>query len=180
MGKTMYKVQIGAYRQKVNATKMVEKLKKSGIPATIVTVNGLMKVQCGAFSVKANADKRLAEVKKKGFLNATLVAVPGIEEKKTTTTPVTVTTPHRIRIAALAFFDTGNESSQYGDCTALIEYGADDKTVQHAVLIDTAMAKSSANVISTKKPGVTTSNPVPPSRSAACSFPVYISALRPP
>jgi len=55
--------------------------------------------------------------------------------------------PHRIRIAALAFFDTGSESSQYGDCTALIEYGDDDKTVEHAVLIDTAMDKSSANVI---------------------------------
>ena len=55
--------------------------------------------------------------------------------------------PHRIRIAALAFFDTGSESSQYGDCTAIIEYGDDDKTVEHAVLIDCAMAKSSANII---------------------------------
>jgi len=54
---------------------------------------------------------------------------------------------NRIRIAALAFFDTGDESSQFGDCTALIEYGVDDKTVEHAVLIDTAKEKSSANII---------------------------------
>jgi len=145
MAKTMYKVQIGAYRQKANATKMVAKLKKAGIPAAVVTESGLMKVQCGAFSVKANADKRLAEVKKKGFLNAVLITVPGTDKQETPA--AAVTTGHRIRVAALAFFDTGDESSQYGDCTALIEYGTDDKTVEHAVLIDTAMAKSSKNVI---------------------------------
>ena len=146
MAKTMYKIQIGAYRQKNNAQKMAAKLKKAGIPAAIVTAGGLMKVQCGAFSVKANADKRLAEVKKKGFLNAVLITVPGTEERKPEASGG-ITTPHRIRIAALAFFDTGNETQQYGDCTALIQYGEDDKTVEHAVLIDTAMAKSSANVI---------------------------------
>ena len=144
MAKTMYKIQIGAYRQKANAQKMVNKLKKAGVPATIITAGDLMKVQCGAFSVKANADKRLAEVKKKGFLNAVIITVPGTQEPKTT--PV-ATTSNRIRIAALAFFDTGNETQQYGDCTALIQYGAGNKTVEHAVLIDTAMAKSSANVI---------------------------------
>ena len=146
MAKTMYKIQIGAYRQKNNAQKMAAKLKKAGIPAAIVTAGGLMKVQCGAFSVKANAERRLAEVKKKGFLNAVLITVPGTEERKPGASGV-ITTPHRIRIAALAFFDTGNETQQYGDCTALIQYGEDDKTVEHAVLIDTAMAKSSANVI---------------------------------
>jgi len=144
--KTMYKIQIGAYRQKDNARKMADKLKKAGFPAVVVTTDGLMKVQAGAFSVKANAEKRLKEVKKKGFLNAIMVTVPG-------STPAPVPTPvvtgGRIRIAALAFFDTGNESEQFGDCTALIQYSADDKTVEHAVLIDTAKAKSSANI--TKK-----------------------------
>ncbi|MBQ9631754.1 MAG: endo alpha-1,4 polygalactosaminidase [Lachnospiraceae bacterium] len=79
MGKTQYKVQIGAYRQKANADKMVAKLKKAGIPAAVVTAGDLMKVQCGAFTVKANADKRLEEVKKKGFLNAVIVTVPGTD-----------------------------------------------------------------------------------------------------
>ena len=80
MAKTMYKIQIGAYRQKANAQKMVSKLKKAGIPGAIITAGDLMKVQCGAFSVKANADKRLAEVKKKGFLNAVIITIPGTEE----------------------------------------------------------------------------------------------------
>lgn len=148
MSKTMYKIQIGAYSKKDNAQKMVKRLQKAGIAAVIIKDGGFMKVQCGAFTDKANAEKRLLQVKKKGFLNAIIKVVPGSEEKKTDpVVPVTPTTSHRIRLAALAFFDTGSESQQYGDCTALIEYGADDKTVEHAVLIDTAMAKSSANVI---------------------------------
>ena len=158
MAKTMYKIQIGAYREKGNAQKMASKLKKAGVNAVIVKDGGLYKVQCGAFTDKANADKRLAQVKKKGFSNAIIKIVPGTEENKTEPSkPAVVTTPHRIRLAALAFFDVGSETQQYGDCTALIEYGADDKTVQHAVLIDTAMAKSSANVILSVMPtGITT------------------------
>lgn len=148
MAKTMYKIQIGAYKEKGNAQKMVKKLQKAGISAVIVNEGGHFKVQCGAFTDKGNADKRLAQVKTKGFLNAIVKVMPGEEEKKPELSrPAAVTTPHRIRLAALAFFDVGNETTQYGDCTALIEYGADDKTVEHAVLIDTAMSKSSANVI---------------------------------
>ena len=148
MGKTMYKIQTGAYREKDNARKMVMKLGKAGITSVIVKEDGLYKVQCGAFTDKGNADRRLAQVKKKGFTNAVIKTVPGTEEKKAgSSSPPAAATPHRVRLAALAFFDTGSESQQYGDCTALIEYGADDKTVVHAALIDTAMAKSSANVV---------------------------------
>ena len=79
MSKTTYKIQIGAYRKKENAEKMVAKLKKKNIPAAIIEADGLMKVQCGAFTVKANADKRLAEVQKAGFLNAVMLTIPGSE-----------------------------------------------------------------------------------------------------
>lgn len=297
MGKTLYKIQVGAFRQKANAEKMLAKVKKAGIPASIVPDGDTMKVQCGAFSVQANAEKRLALVKKKGFLNAVMITIPGDdtgrkesggadrvyaamkpfidsptahkdfvaeynkmmdkvghskiseknawctefvdwafwkaglldligygkqsknlmenaikkgtwkegssdirygdvvvykdskgnpnhtefalggkdfisgnynggvhvrhrssfgsvkgrirprypeEEKKRDEKPAG---GNRIRIAALAFFDTGDESAQYGDCTALIQYGADDKTVEHAVLIDCGMSESSANII---------------------------------
>jgi len=138
MAKTLYKVQVGAFRQKANAQKMANMLKASKIPATVVTVGDIMKVQCGAFSVEANARKRLEQVRKAGFPNAIIVKVSGTDPAPAS---------GRIRIAALAFFDTGDESKQYGDCTAIIQYGADDKTVEHAVLIDTAMDRSSDNVI---------------------------------
>lgn len=77
MGKTLYKIQVGAFRQKANAEKMLAKVKKAGIPASIVPDGDTMKVQCGAFSVQANAEKRLALVKKKGFLNAITITIPG-------------------------------------------------------------------------------------------------------
>ena len=294
MAKTLYKIQVGAFKQKANAEKMAAKVKAKGIPATVVNSDGLLKVQCGAFSVKTNAEKRLAAVKKAGWPNAMIITVPGTDpapevigadkiyglmepyidsktahedfvkaynsfideyNKKTGATHSKidmsnawcsefvdyifykagylnligygkqsknlmenakklgtwkdgsadikygdvviyqdskgdpnhtefalgpndfisgnydggvhkrhrsslstvkgrirpkypgVPAGNRIRIAALAFFDTGDESAQYGDCTALIQYGADDKTVEHAVLIDCGMSKSSANII---------------------------------
>lgn len=67
MAKTMYKIQIGAYKEKGNAQKMVKKLQKAGISAVIVNEGGHFKVQCGAFTDKGNADKRLAQVKRKVF-----------------------------------------------------------------------------------------------------------------
>lgn len=79
MTKTLYKVQVGAFRQKENAQRMADKLKAAKIPATVVTVGDLMKVQCGAFSVEANARKRLEQVRKAGFLNAIIVKVPGTD-----------------------------------------------------------------------------------------------------
>lgn len=155
---TLYKVQSGAYRNTLNATiaaasvrKKVEKyLKKTGskenISVAVISSGGWHKVQEGAFASKANAEKRKDLLRKAGIYAVVI-------ETKTQDAPEpkddgkTTGKPHRIRIAALAFFDAGNESSQYGDCTAIIEYGDDDKTVEHAVLIDCAMAKSSANII---------------------------------
>jgi hypothetical protein len=63
---------------------MLAKVKKAGIPASIVPDGDAMKVQCGAFSIKANAEKRLALVKKKGFLSAIMITVQGEEEKPAT------------------------------------------------------------------------------------------------
>lgn len=85
MSKTMYKIQVGAFRQLANAGRMAGKIKAAGIPAAIVTVGDLLKVQCGAFTVKENADKRLADVKEAGWLNAVIITVPGTESKTETT-----------------------------------------------------------------------------------------------
>lgn len=87
MAKTMYKVQVGAFRQRENADRMAGKIKAAGIPAAIVTVGDLLKVQCGAFSVKANAEKRLAAVKKAGWPNAVIITVPGTDPAPVLTGP---------------------------------------------------------------------------------------------
>lgn len=159
----LYKVQSGAYKRALNATlaaasvrKKVEKyLKKIGsketVSVAVISGGGWHRVQEGAFASKSNAEKRKDLLRKAGIYAVVIETktqdAPAPAPAPKPADPVKPAKPHRIRIAALAFFDTGSESSQYGDCTAIIEYGDDNKTVEHAVLIDTAMAKSSANVI---------------------------------
>lgn len=69
----LYKVQLGAFKEKSNAENLLVKVKSYGFPAVITNVNGLYKVQCGAFSVLPNAEKRLKEVKQAGFKDAVLI-----------------------------------------------------------------------------------------------------------
>jgi len=52
----------------------------------------------------------------------------------------------RIRVWPVWFFE--KDEGQFGDCTAIIEYAADNKTVAHCVLIDTAKATAASVVIS--------------------------------
>lgn len=65
--KAAYKVQVGAYSKKANATAQMNKLKKAGYDAFIVQEGNLFKVQVGAFSNKANADAMVAKLKKAGY-----------------------------------------------------------------------------------------------------------------
>ncbi len=66
---TLYRVQVGAFREKGNAEAFLRKLKAAGFSdAFVVQVdNGLMRVQVGAFAVKANAEQRLKAAQAKGF-----------------------------------------------------------------------------------------------------------------
>lgn len=65
---TIYRVQVGAYTIKSNASNLWDKLVKDGYKDSyIVSINGLYKVQCGAFSVRTNAEKLQAELKSKGY-----------------------------------------------------------------------------------------------------------------
>lgn len=83
--KTLYKVQVGAYKSKTNAENMANKLKKRGFPAVCVKVDDLWKVQSGAFSIKNNADLRVEELKRAGY-SAIIVVVPGAKEQEKTVT----------------------------------------------------------------------------------------------
>lgn len=64
---TIYKVQVGAFKEKSNAEKLKATVQKYKIPAVIVNVNDLYKVQVGAFSILPNAEKRLKELRRLGF-----------------------------------------------------------------------------------------------------------------
>lgn len=56
---------------------------------------------------------------------------------------------NRIRVWPIWFFE--KDEGLFGDCTAIVEYGADDKTVEHCILIDAAKASASSLVLSKLK-----------------------------
>lgn len=63
----LYKVQVGAYKQKNNAMATEQKLKQAGFPTYVVQEGGLYKVQTGAFAKRANAEEQERQLKAKGF-----------------------------------------------------------------------------------------------------------------
>lgn len=66
-GKTLYRVQCGAYKVKANADAQLKAIKAKGVDAFITQVDGLYKVQVGAYSIKSNADAQLKKMKSLGF-----------------------------------------------------------------------------------------------------------------
>ncbi len=64
---TLYRVQVGAYSKKDNATAMAAKVEKAGFSTYLVQVDSLYKVQVGAFASKENAEKQKETLITKGF-----------------------------------------------------------------------------------------------------------------
>lgn len=147
---TLYKVQTGAFAIKRNAEKQAAKVIEAlGIRTTIIREGLIYKVQCGAFSQYSNAVTMANRLRSAGFKALIKLAVVETEpdDKKDT-----YVDSHRTRIWAIDFMD--EDEGQYGDATAIIEYGDDDKTIKHVILIDTAKA-TSTTVKKLKKAGVT-------------------------
>ncbi len=63
----LYKVQIGAFKNKANADQLAFRAKARGFDHYVLKQDGLFKVQIGAYSVKKNADTQAAKAKKAGF-----------------------------------------------------------------------------------------------------------------
>lgn len=63
----LYRVQVGAFKSKANATNYAAAVKKAGFDTDITTQNGLYRVQLGAFKSKANAEAYAKTVRSAGF-----------------------------------------------------------------------------------------------------------------
>lgn len=138
----IYKVQTGAFALKKNAEKQSARIiEKTGFKPIIKKEGFLYKVQCGAFSKLSNANARKGALIKAGF-SANVVAV-NTESDITIIdeTPKEISEKTKIRIWAVHFFD--EDESQYGDCTAIIEYNNSGEII-HCILIDTAKSTSTA------------------------------------
>lgn len=68
--KTLYRVQVGAFGSKVNATNYLSEVKAKGYTGSFLvepTTDNLYRVQVGSFSVKSNAENFMKEVQAKGM-----------------------------------------------------------------------------------------------------------------
>lgn len=85
--KTIYRVQTGAFTNKINAENMLKKIKAAGFEAYMVTIGKTYKIQVGAFTKKTNADSMLKKLKNAGFngfiTTETVFAVESSSKKKT-------------------------------------------------------------------------------------------------
>lgn len=66
-GKTLYRVQTGAFSKRSNADAWAAKLNAAGYDTCIARLGGLYKVQVGAYSQKPNAVNMMAKLKADGF-----------------------------------------------------------------------------------------------------------------
>lgn len=73
--KTLYRVQVGAFKSKANADAYAKKADAAGFNGAFVAQgsNGLYKVQVGAFSNKANAEFYVKKAEEAGFKGAFIV-----------------------------------------------------------------------------------------------------------
>ena len=63
----LYRVQVGAYRERENADDLLMDLRREGFPAFIILENGVYKVQAGAFAVLDNAVKMEERLRNTGY-----------------------------------------------------------------------------------------------------------------
>lgn len=66
-GSVLYRVQLGAFSVKKNATAKCNAVKAAGFDAFVVQVGALWKVQVGAFAVRDNADAMVKKLQAAGF-----------------------------------------------------------------------------------------------------------------
>lgn len=64
---TLYRVQVGAYKNKANADAQLVHVKAAGFDTYMVQFGGLYKIQVGAYREKTNADNMMAKLKAAGF-----------------------------------------------------------------------------------------------------------------
>ena len=63
----LYRVQVGAYKNKANADAQLAHVKAAGFDTYMVQIGGLYKIQVGAYREKTNADSMLKKLKSAGF-----------------------------------------------------------------------------------------------------------------
>ena len=64
---TLYRPQVGAFKERANADRLAKELKAKGYSTYIVQMDGLYKVQTGAFRDRDNADRMVDKLRADGY-----------------------------------------------------------------------------------------------------------------
>ena len=66
--KKLYRVQVGAYKERKNAETKLRQISATGTDCFITDIQeGFYRVQCGAYSVKQNAENKMNSLQYMGF-----------------------------------------------------------------------------------------------------------------
>ena len=79
----LYRVQVGAYKNKANADAQLAHVKAAGFDTYMMQIGGLYKIQVGAYREKTNADSMLKKLKSAGF-NAFITTGSGTTDSMST------------------------------------------------------------------------------------------------
>ncbi|NLK40372.1 MAG: hypothetical protein GX303_09080 [Clostridiales bacterium] len=148
-GKTLYRVQTGAFSKKANADALAAKLKAAGFDTYIVTVSGLYKVQVGAYSVKANADAMAAKLKAAGYDNfiTTNGSTSAAESKPPETTTINEKDIVRVKQGAKTYAGGGLASFVYTRDHTVKEIKGDRAVITYGGVVVAAVKVSDLNLV---------------------------------
>lgn len=91
---SLYRVQVGAYKNPSNARRMAESMKAKGFDTLLIKSGSLYKVQSGAFSKKANAENLKDRLKSSGFD----VIIIGGTSAENSTSKTEAFVPYRVKV----------------------------------------------------------------------------------
>lgn len=133
---TLYRVQLGAFSVKKNATAKCEAVRVAGFDAFVVQVGALWKVQVGAFAVKANADNYVKKLQNAGFSG---IVVKGASTEKTE--KITVGSTVRVRKGAKTYDGTKLATFVYDRVHDVKQFSGDRVVIAYNGIVVAAVRK---------------------------------------
>lgn len=121
----LYRVQVGAFKNKVYADAQLKKVSEAGFDTYMVQIDGFYKIQTGAFSKKANADAMLEKVQAAGF-NAFITTKGG--QAVSTASPAPVV-KKEIKVGSTVRLKKGAKTYTGGNLASFV-YNRDHKVKQ--------------------------------------------------
>lgn len=140
-GETLYRVQVGAFKNRQNADNLANKLKTDGYDTYVVVADGFYKVQTGAFKNRQNADNLANKLKKAGYdvYVTTKAGSPVAPGKVTTPAPIRVGDKVRVKKGAKTYDGKSLANFVYNTVYDVLQVNGDRVVIGLGKVITAAM-----------------------------------------